>query len=282
MAAPSKAQVLQDILDLLKKQSGPDTPAGKVPIMESVLYALCREDAPAPAAHRALARLKGEFFDLNELRVSSLKEIQAKLEELPGAEARAGRIRAFLKQVFKDIVARADKARLEQTLDVLAKKPQKDATKALEKFEAFGSDFVMATVIQQSLGGHAIPIDGIALQSLERLGIAEPGTKDIPAVRSTLERAIPKNKGVKFVELLEHLTTEGCTTGEPDCAICALKSIDVSGQAKEGATAKAPAKGKGGTAKPPAPKGSADEPADDKAAAPKAKPAARAPREKKP
>jgi endonuclease III len=284
MAAPSKAQVLQDILDLLKKQPGSEAAPSKVPIMESALYALCREDAPADAAREAMARLKGEFFDLNELRVTSLPEIQSKLKGLPSPQARANRIRTFLKQVFKDIVERSDKTRLEHTLDILAKKPQKEATKALEKFEAFGSDFVMATVVQQSLGGHAIPVDRTALHCLERLGVAEVGTKDVAAARSALERAVPKNRGPKFIEFLDHLAREDCASGEPDCPICALKSIDVTGgqSAKDGAAAKG-AKAKGAAKPKPAdaPKAPAPEPPPEAAPAPKAKGPARPSREKK-
>jgi endonuclease-3 len=81
-----------------------------------------------------------------------------------------------------------------------------------------------ATVIQQALGGHAIPIDAPARRALERLGVAEPETSN-DALRSWLEHAIPKNRGVEFVELIEQLAHDTCIEGIPDCPRCELRKI---------------------------------------------------------
>ena len=69
----------------------------------------------------------------------------------PTPEERARRIRRFLRQLFNRTYG--------FNLDALAKKPLKEALKVLQTYEAFSSDYVTATVIQQALGGHAIPID---------------------------------------------------------------------------------------------------------------------------
>ena len=68
----------------------------------------------------------------------------------------------------------------------------------------------------------AIPVDSETRRALERLGIHEP---DLHALRSVLERAVPKNRGVEFVELLEELAHDTCVPGDPDCPRCELRKI---------------------------------------------------------
>jgi endonuclease III len=160
-----------------------------------------------------LSRFKDQFFDWNEVRVSPIAEIQETLADIPDPQGRAQRIRRFLRQLFERTYS--------FSLDALAKKPLKEALKTLGGYEAFSSDYVTATVVQQALGGHAIPVDASTRRSLERLGISEP---DLPALRSVLERAVPKNRGVEFLELLEELAHDTCVE-RPDCPRCELRKV---------------------------------------------------------
>jgi endonuclease-3 len=105
---------------------------------------------------------------------------------------------------------------------MLAKKPLKEALKILRTYDAFGSDYVTATVIQHALGGHAIPVDKPGHRALQRLGFTEP---EVPALRAVLERAVPKNRGAEFLDLIEDLTNDTCIEGEPDCSRCELRKI---------------------------------------------------------
>ena len=66
------------------------------------------------------------------------------LAGLPDPEDRAYRIRRFLRQLFEKTYG--------FTLEPLTKKPLKESVKALQEYEAFASDYVLATVIQQALG----------------------------------------------------------------------------------------------------------------------------------
>ena len=77
-------------------------------------------------------------------------------------------------------------------------------------------------MIQQALGGHAIPIDRHTHRALVRLGITE---STIPDLRAVLERAVPKNRGAEFLDLLEDLANDTCVDGEPDCPRCELRKI---------------------------------------------------------
>ena len=221
MATTSKAQFLTEVQALLKNRYKLEPGPEKLSILESVIYAICHEDATRSGATQALAQFKESFFDWNEVRVSSLEEIQGVLKNLNQADGRAFRLRRFLRQLFDKTYG--------FSLDALTKKPQKESIKALEEYEALASDFVMATVTRLALAGHAIPVDAAALRALTRLGVAE-GEADVPTLRATLERAVPKNRGTEFADLIEELAHDTCVEGEPDCPRCELQKICPTGQ----------------------------------------------------
>jgi endonuclease III len=231
MATHSKSQFLTDVHALLKRRykPKPDRAATRMSVLEAVVYGICHEDTTREQANQALSRFKDHFFDWNEVRVSPIAEVQETLTDIPDPEGRARRIRRFLRQLFERTYG--------FTLEPLTKKPLKDALKVLHQYEAFSSDYVTATVIQQALGGHAIPVDSSTRRALERLGISEP---DLPSLRSVLERAVSKNRGIEFLELLEELAHDVCTEGAPDCPRCELRKICAYAQArKQGTTAQA-------------------------------------------
>jgi endonuclease-3 len=216
MATQSKTQLLNDVHSLLKRRykPKPDRSAGRLSVLEAVIYGICHEDTTREQANQALSRFKDQFFDWNEVRVSPIAEVQETLADIPDPQRRAERIRRFLRQLFSKTYG--------FSLEPLTKKPLKEALKVLHGYEAFSSDYVTATVIQQALGGHAIPIDSSTRRALERLGIAD---SNLASLRSTLERAIPKNRGVEFLELLEELAHDTCVETRPDCPRCEVRKI---------------------------------------------------------
>ena len=256
MAASSKSQFLTEIHALLKKRYKLEPRPDRLSILEAVIYGICHEGVTREQANQALSRFKDDFFDWNEVRVSSIEEIEGALAGLPDAEARAQRVRRFLRQLFEKTYA--------FNLEALAKKPQKESVKALEEYDALGSDYVEATVIQEALAGHAIPVDGPIRRGLARLGVAEPDA-DPAALRASLERAVPKNRGHEFADLMEELTHDTCVEGPPDCPRCELRKDCPTGQARlaelkhaakahpEPKPAPAPAKVKAAPAPAPAP-----------------------------
>jgi endonuclease-3 len=216
MATQSKAQFLTDVYTLLRRRYKPkaDRNAVRLSVLKAVVYGICHEDTTRENANQALSRFKDEFFDWNEVRVSGVDEISESLAGIPDSEERARRIRRFLRQLFNRTYG--------FNLDALAKKPLKEALKVLQGYEAFSSDYVTATVVQQALGGHAIPIDKDTHRALARLGITEAS---IPELRAVLERAVPKNRGAEFLDLIEDLANDTCVEGEPECPRCELRKI---------------------------------------------------------
>ena len=252
MATPSKSQLLNEVHSLLKKRykPKPERKQGKLSVLEAVVYGICHEGSTREQANQALSRFKDDFFNWNEVRVSTIDEIQSALAGLPDAEQRAQQLRRFLRQLFEKTYG--------FTLEALTKKPLKESMKTLAVYDAFGSDYIQATVIQQALGGHAIPVDEPSRRALFRLGLIDAETEPA-AIRSLLERAIPKNRGAEFVDLLEDLAHDTCIVPEPDCPRCELKKLCPTAHARKEeavaaakvAAAQAKAASKGG-AKPAA------------------------------
>jgi endonuclease III len=271
MATQSKAQFLNDVYTLLKKRYKPAPAPPKLTVLEAAIYGICHEGATRIQAEKALQALKTGYFDWNEVRVSSLVELQAVLDKagIPDAEERAHRLRRFLKQLFEKVYS--------FNLEPLTKKPLKDSIKALQEFDTLHHDFVLATITRLALSGHAIGIDVPTRRALERLGVAEPGT-DNPTLRGALERAVPKNRGTEFVDLIEDLAHDTCVAGEPDCPRCELRKICPSSRTRkpDPASKAAPAAKPGPVAKAaPAAKPAPPPPPTKPAPPPKAEPAAK-------
>lgn len=193
------------------------------PVFEQFIYGICREGATRAQADLAFANLRSRFFDWNEVRVSAAREIEEALEDLPDAEGRAQRLLNFLQEVFETTFA--------FDLESLHKKKGglKEAARFLSKYEA-ANEYVNAWVVQQSLGGHAIPLDEPTLRMVRRLGLIDPEEEDLDAVRSSLEHLVPKAKGAQFVDLVSDLAHECCTEDSPNCVGCPLHSDCPMGQ----------------------------------------------------
>jgi endonuclease-3 len=212
--AINKQRVLSQLFTAVKKQYDPPEPAER-PVLEQLLYALCREDATREQADQAFRNLQERFFDWNEVRVSSTREIEEAVTDLPHAEARAQRLIHLLQEVFE--------ANFSFDLEPLQKAGVKAAAKKLSRYQA-ANDFAIAWVIQQTLGGHAIPLDGSSLRVLRRLGLIEEGGEDIEALRTSLEHVVPKARGTLFNELVSHVAHEYCYDHNPNCGDCPLQA----------------------------------------------------------
>lgn len=217
--ATNKQRVLNQILTSLKKRyAGPD-PEPR-PVLEQLLYAVLREGTTRELADQAFQTLRDRFFDWNEIRVSSSREIEEALACLPHAEVRAQRVISLLQEVFETTFS--------FDLEILHKKGTKQAAKQLSRYQAM-SDFACAWVVQQSLGGHAVPLDEPTLRCLRRLGMLEEGD-DLEALRASLEHLIPKARGPLFNEIVSGLAQEHCHEDEPRCSSCPLSQDCPTGQ----------------------------------------------------
>ncbi len=216
----NKQRVLTQIFTQLKKRYEAGSPESR-PVLEEFLYAVCREGTTREQADRAFRTLRERFFDWNEIRVSSTRELEEAIANLPEAEVRAQRLTSLLQEVFETTFS--------FDLETLHKKGFKQAAKQLARYQA-ANDYVVAYVVQQALGGHAIPLDEPSQRVLRRLGLLDGETGDLEAVRASLEHLVPKVKAALFCELISALAEDLCTEDEPACSGCPLAADCPTGQ----------------------------------------------------
>lgn len=195
MTAPSRSNQFSKLHKVLKKHYKPYSGDSERGVLEQLLFACCAENAHYDVAEQAYAALVHNFFDLNEIRVSSIRELAEVMNVLPDPPAAAHRAKRVLQSVFE--------ATYDFTLEELRKQNLGPATERLAKFTGTTS-FTVAYVVQNSLGGHAIPIDAgtmRALLTLQLVSDEDAKAGNVPG----LERAIAKSKGVEFATLLHQL-----------------------------------------------------------------------------
>lgn len=194
MSTSNRAARLTKTHKVLKKHYKTGTVADR-PVLEHLLFACCLQSAPNEAADEAFARLQQAYYDWNEVRVTTVSELCEVLAGLPRPAEAASRLKRTLQAVFECYYS--------FDLEPLKKENIGTAVKQLEKLDGI-SKFAVAYVIQNGLGGHAIPVGESALECLRILGIVsddEVATQRVPG----LERAIAKNKGAEFGSLLHQL-----------------------------------------------------------------------------
>lgn len=194
MATQNRTALINKVHKVLKKHYKP-VPIPERPLLEHALYACCLENASYEAGDKAYAAVSSTFFDWNEVRVSTVKELAEVMHALPEPAAAAGNLKRILQSVFE--------ANYSFDLETLKKMPLGQAQQKLQKHPG-ATPFVVAYVTQAALGGHAIPLDRGLLDVFEILGLAteqEKAAHNVPG----LERAIPKNKGIEFGSLAHQL-----------------------------------------------------------------------------
>jgi endonuclease-3 len=205
----NKQRVLTQLLATAPKSAG-DGGAPR-PVLEQFVYAICREGATREQADRAYAHLQERFFDWNEVRVSSVRELEDAFEGMSDRELRSQRLIAFLQEVFETTFS--------FDLEGLQKKGLKQAAKQLSRYQA-ANEYAVAWVVQRTLGGHAIPLDAPTLRCARRMGLADGG--DEAEVRASLEHLVPKAKGPAFTDQVSYVAGEYCWEEEPNCPACPL------------------------------------------------------------
>ena len=197
MANPNRMALLTKMHKVLKKHYKPAAIPDR-PVLEHLLYACCLENAAYEQADKAFAAVSTSFFDWNEVRVSTVKELAEVMNVLPAAGAAAANLKRVLQGVFESTYS--------FDLEPLKKQNLGQAQQRLKKLEGT-TPFTIAYLTQATLGGHAIPLDKGLLQVFGVLGLASDADQAAATVPG-LERAIPKTKGVEFASLAHQLGAE--------------------------------------------------------------------------
>lgn len=221
MSAPSRSAQFTKLHKVLKKHYKPVSVSAERPVLEHLVFACLLEDAPYDVAEETFAKMVEEYFDWNEIRVSSVRELTETLARLPDPPAAATRLKQVLQHVFE--------ASYSFDLEGLRKKNLGPAADAIKKIKG-ATSFGIAYVVQSALGGHSIPLDAGALEVMRILDLATDKEVEERSIAG-LERAIAKSKGIEFGSLLHQLGAE--FTANPFAAELRNKLLEVDPQAKK-------------------------------------------------
>ena len=239
MATPNRMAILTKMHKVLKKHYKPALIPDR-PVLEHLLYACCLENSQYEAADKAFEAVSTGFFDWNEVRVSTVKELAEVMNMLPDPPQAAARLKKSLQAVFESTYS--------FDLEGLKKQNLGQAQQRLKKFEGV-THFAVAYVTQATLGGHAIPIGSGLMETFKIFGLVTRA--DVAAgVVPGLERAIPKTKGIEFASLAHQLGAE--VFANPYSPAVHKLLLEIAPEAKENLPKRPPKGGK--------PKESAEEP----------------------
>ncbi|MFH0980914.1 MAG: hypothetical protein V2A79_05175 [Planctomycetota bacterium] len=176
-----------------RETEDPQVGAPTEPLEQLVLSALGQETS-LPQAHKAVGRLLEVMVDLNEIRVSSPREIADILDAyLPNGRACATRLCQVLNAVFN--------SRNALNLNTLLTMGKREAKHWLEKLNGI-EPYQVASVMLWSLGGHAVPVNARLLAALCQEELVDPHAS-VAEVQSFLERHTSPAEAKAFCLLME-------------------------------------------------------------------------------
>lgn len=147
-------------------------------------------------ASRAIDRAFDSMLDWNELRVSSVNEVEKAMgSAIPQVRARCELLLSALAAIFQ----REDRMSLER-LSGLGRREAKHYLESLDGVD----DYAVASVMLWSLGAHAIPVNDPLLEALRDAELVHPAANR-GEVQAFLERHVPAAKAKETCLILQSL-----------------------------------------------------------------------------
>ncbi|MGZ0172999.1 MAG: hypothetical protein ACKVHE_25980 [Planctomycetales bacterium] len=193
---PDKSKILARLLKLLKKEFGGLPRREQLPVLEAMVFSACLENSTYEAADAAFGRLKNDFFDWNEVRVSTISELEPVFEDVHEPEWCAMRVRYLLYYVFDH--------QFSYDFDGIKKKSFELAFKQVSKIKHL-TRFCRNYMLQKCLGTHVIPVDDKMVRTAIWLGLIPVGA-DEDSGPELLKGFIRKADSPEFIWLLKSLS----------------------------------------------------------------------------
>ena len=211
----NRTAIIAKLVKVAKKHYPAVSPPAGRNVLENLLYACLLENSQFTAADEVFARLE-QYSDWNEVRVTTTQELSeaatALSDPLPAIE--------HLKQVLHSLF----ETHYSFDLDFLIKENQGKAIAQLEKYKGV-TPFVVSYLVQNSLGGHKIPVCAASLDFAEALGLLTPKEKESGTVPG-FERAVPKTKGPEFFSTMHQLAVDFKNKPRDKQILAILKEIN--------------------------------------------------------
>lgn len=196
--AADKAQVCRKLVNALHKLYGRSVPKIELSVVETFLFAVCLEDNQWAPAEAGLKKLLSAFFDLNEVRVSSVTELEQQLAPLRFADWKGMRIRSILRHIFETTYS--------YDFEKLRRQTMEQALKTLKKFHDV-TPFIRDFILHEILGSHVVVLDTSMLNAARWLGLVS-WTSDHDSAAEFLKGGIKKSEVSEFCHLLRCLATD--------------------------------------------------------------------------
>lgn len=196
--AADKSQVCRKLVNSLHKLYGKSVPKIELPVVETMLFAACLEDNQWATAEVGMKHLLASFFDLNEIRVSSVNELELVLAPLNKADWKGLRIRSILRHLFETTYSYDFEKLRRQTLE--------QAVKTLKKIPDV-TPFIRDFVLHEILGSHIVFLDDSMLTAAKWLGLV-PEESDVNEASEYLKGGLKKSDVSEFCHLLRCLATD--------------------------------------------------------------------------
>ncbi|QDT66183.1 hypothetical protein [Calycomorphotria hydatis] len=281
MKASEKQQLARQLVTVFSKNLPAPPKKFEHSVLETMLFAICLEDTSWKQAEESYDRLHEEFYDLNEIRVSTITELARVFPNPEDAERRAHRVRRVLQYIFED--------QYNFDLESIRKKTLEQATKHLKKIRDLSS-FIQLFTLQRSIAAHVVPVDDLSVKAAVWCGLVDAKSSQDDAADS-LKQAVRKADGPEFTYFLhefaaakhEELAADVADNSEDlDPKTAVKRSQDLFSGKRKKAKPKAPAKPSSAKSKKAEPKKAASKkaakkPAASKKAAPKKSAAKKAP-----
>lgn len=193
-----KQEIYKKLLAGLKKRYPALPKPPELPVLETMLFAVCLENATVKEADQAFKKMIAAFHDLNEIRVSSIEELEVAFQGMSDPDWRASRIRGILNYVFE--------ANYSFEYEGLKRKTLELATKQLSKIKEL-TPFIRDFTLHAALGAHLIPLDAAQHAVLEFLDLqAETGGAEQTA--ESMRPLVRKAEGAEFCGLLREFALD--------------------------------------------------------------------------
>ena len=196
--ASDKQAICKKLVSILRKRYKAKIPKNDRSVLETILFAICLENTSVRQAESAFVRLEDEFHDLNEIRVSSITELESAFRGTEKPEWRALAVRSMLHYVFEK--------HFEFEFEAIRRKTLELASRQLSTIRHL-SPFIRAYTLQQMLGTHMVPVDDCMCNAAIWLGLVEPGSTT-EQVSDVLKPAIRKADAPLFCHLLRCLASD--------------------------------------------------------------------------
>lgn len=205
MTAPDPSRQLTDLLDGLAIPPGPsdphtlatpEPPPGRAdPVLAQLLFSILLCDTAYAQAQAAMARLRDEVVDCNELRVCTRSELESMLgSRFPRSAERADRLKAALNDIYLREHA--------LSLDHLTESTKRQARIYIESIEGV-PPFAAARTLLLELAVHAFPIDSRITALLKDHRVVPAGLAP-QTVATKIERLIRAGQARDAYLRIEH------------------------------------------------------------------------------